>query len=71
MVEFKSIEPNPTYVIGWLQQNPDATAKDLFKRLQGEYPRRFSNGQIRTLQCLAKEWRTIMARELVYAFIEY
>ena len=57
-------------VLCWLQQDPDTTAKDLFIRLQGEYPGRFPDGQLRTLQHRVKEWRTIMARELVYACIE-
>jgi len=57
-------------VLGWLQQTPDVTAKDLFKRLQYQYPQRFPDGQLRTLQRHVKEWRTIMARELVYACSE-
>ena len=57
-------------VLDWLQQEPDVTAKSLLKRLQFTYPGRFVDGQLRTLQRRVKEWRKIMARELVYACIE-
>jgi len=57
-------------ILGWLHQTPDATAKSLFERLQHKYPGRFANGQLRTLQRRVKEWRKIMARELVYACME-
>jgi len=54
-------------VLRWLQEDPDATAKDLFERLQGKYPGRFPDGQLRTLQRRVREWRQVMARKLVYA----
>jgi len=54
-------------VLDWLQQEPDVTAKSLLKRLQDKYPGRFSDGQLRTLQRRVKEWRKIMARELIFA----
>ena len=57
-------------VLDWLQQEPDTTAKSLLKRLQYKYPGRFADGQLRTLQRRVKEWRKIMARELVYACME-
>ena len=57
-------------VLGWLQQEPDATAKSLFERLQDEYPGRFPDGQLRTLQRRVQEWRKIMAKKLVYACID-
>jgi hypothetical protein len=50
-----------------LQQDPDMTAKTIFERLQSDNPGRFTNGQLRTLQRRVKEWRAIMARELIYA----
>jgi len=53
-----------------LQQDPDATAKALFDRLQADYPGKFTNGQLRTLQRRVKEWRAIMARELIYATLD-
>ncbi len=57
-------------VLGWLQAEPDATAKALFHRLQEKYPRRYLPGQLRTLQRRVKDWRAVMARELVYACYE-
>jgi len=57
-------------VLCWLQQEPDTTAKVLFERLQDEYPWSFPDGQLRTLQRRVREWRTIMARKLVYACID-
>ena len=35
-------------------------------RLQSEHPDRFSESQLRTMQRRVKEWRGIMAKELVY-----
>jgi len=57
-------------VLGWLQESPETTAKELFERLQCEYPRRFADGQLRTLQRRVREWRQAMARKLVYACID-
>ena len=54
----------------WLQQEPDTTAKVLFERIQDECPWCLSDGQLRTLQRRVREWRTIMARKLVYACID-
>jgi len=52
-------------VLRWLQQSPETTAKELFERLQHEHPQRFRDGQLRTLQRRVRQWREIMARELV------
>jgi hypothetical protein len=49
----------------WLNQEPDATAKTLFQRLQDETPTPFATGQLRTLQRRVREWRTAIARRLV------
>ena len=54
-------------VLVWLQAEPDATGKDLMGRLQSEHPAQFSQAQLRTLQRRVKEWRGIMAKNLVYA----
>ena len=59
-----------TETLGWLQAEPDATAKALCQRLQEHYPRRYLPGQLRTLQRRVKDWRTMMARELVYACLD-
>jgi hypothetical protein len=54
-------------VLLWFQDDPDTTAKALFERLQGQYPDRFVPGQLRTLQRRLRDWRQVVARELVYA----
>ena len=51
----------------WLQEDPDATAKALLERLQSNYPDRFTDAQLRTLQRRVQQWRGIMAKKLVYA----
>ena len=51
----------------WLQAEPGATGKELMARLQAEYPYRFTGTQLTTMQRRVKEWRGIMAKELVYA----
>jgi hypothetical protein len=49
----------------WLNEQPDATAKALFHRLQAQKPTLFGPGQLRTLQRRVKEWRTAIGRQLV------
>jgi hypothetical protein len=49
----------------WLHEQPAATAKGLFQRLQTETGMSFSPGQLRTLQRRVREWRTAIARRLV------
>src|SRR6202049_4948662 len=44
-------------VQGLIQESPGLEAKTLFEWLQREYPGRFSDGQIRTLQRRLKLWR--------------
>ena len=53
-----------------LQTNPDITAKNILIGLQENYPGKFSDGQLRTLQRRVKEWRQIMAKELVYSCLD-
>lgn len=57
-------------VLLWLQRDPEATGKGLLERLQQEYPGRFQEGQLRTLQRRVGEWRRMMARELVCGEME-
>ena len=54
-------------VLVWLQAEPDASGKTLVARLQSEHPDRFSEAQLRTMQRRVKEWRGIMAKNMVYA----
>jgi hypothetical protein len=49
----------------WLADEPTATAKELFQRLQARMPSTFPAGQLRTLQRRVKQWRTEIARRLV------
>jgi len=57
-------------VLHWLQEDPDATAKSLFERLCQTYPDKFQPSQLRTLQRRIREWRHVMAKNLVYACLE-
>jgi hypothetical protein len=57
-------------ILRWLQDSPEANAKQLFQRLQQKYPGRFPDGQLRTLQRRIREWRQVMAKKLVYACLE-
>jgi hypothetical protein len=59
---FESVWP---VVEQWLDERPDANAKELFHRLQTELSLSFGPGQLRTLQRRVKEWRTAIARRLV------
>jgi len=52
----------------WLNERPDANAKDLFLRLQECMPGAFPPGQLRTLQRRVKQWRSEIARQLVLGF---
>ena len=57
-------------VLSWLQQQPDATAAELMDRLILRYPERYGRGQLRTLQRRVRQWRSVMAKQLVYASAE-
>lgn len=45
-------------ILLWLHDKPDATAKELFERLQEEQPGCFPDGQLRTLQRRVRTWRS-------------
>lgn len=57
-------------ILQWLQQQPDVDARTLLKRLQALRPGQFSDGQVRTLQRRVREWRALMAKELVYNMLQ-
>ena len=57
-------------VLGWLQEEPDASAVTLLGRLQSAHPDRYSQAHLRTLQRRVQQWRGIMANKLVYAASE-
>jgi hypothetical protein len=49
---------------GWLKEQPDANAKELFQRLHSNGVE-IQPGQLRTLQRRVKTWRTDIARRLI------
>ncbi len=53
-------------ILIWLQSEPETTANTLLERLEQKYPSQFPEGQLRTLQRRVREWRRVMARELVF-----
>ena len=60
---FEEVWPD---ILGWLERDPDQTARHLLARLQQAPERRFSDTQLRTLQRRVKQWRSARARELVF-----
>ena len=52
-------------LVGWLEVNPERTAKSVFNELQQKYPGQFPSGQLRTLQRRVQAWRaeTILSFE--------
>jgi Integrase core domain len=60
---FEAVWPE---ILLWLQENPDTTAKALLERLDKKYPGQFPEGQLRTLQRRVRDWRRLMARNLVH-----
>ena len=54
-------------VLVWLQVDPDGTGKALMARLESKHPERFTPAQLRTMQRRVKEWRSMMAKNLVFA----
>jgi hypothetical protein len=59
---FEAVWPQ---ILKWLEERPDSQAKDLFLRLQREFPHTFPDSQLRTLQRRVKQWRSEIARRLV------
>ena len=57
-------------ILDWLQQHPDAKAAELLDRLMARYPGRYSRRQLRTLQRRVRQWRIVVAKQLVYASAE-
>ena len=57
-------------ILDWLQQQPDLKAADLLDRLMARYPNRYSRRQLRTLQRRVRQWRIVVAKQLVYASAE-
>ena len=57
-------------ILEWLQKHPDITAAALLERLMRRYPARYSRRQLRTLPRRVRQWRRVVARQLVYASAE-
>ena len=57
-------------ILDCLQQQPDAKAAELLDRLMACYPNRYSRRQLRTLQRRVRQWRIVVAKQLVYASAE-
>jgi len=56
-------------LLSWMEKAPDATGKSLFTQLQDLHPGKFTDGQLRTLQRRVRQWRQIMAKQLIYQTI--
>ena len=50
-------------VAAMLQNAPELEARTLFEHLQGKYPGRFADGQLRTFQRRVQEWRVLNGPE--------
>ncbi|MDQ3257577.1 MAG: transposase [Acidobacteriota bacterium] len=53
-------------LLGWLEERPEMEAKQMLQQLQASGYGSYTDGQLRTLQRRVREWRTRMARALVY-----
>ena len=62
---FESVWPS---VLPFLESNEGLQAKTLFEWLRREYPGRFHDGQLRTLQRRVKAWRALEgpAKEVMF-----
>src|SRR5436190_23258165 len=50
----------------WFEAEPWRTSRELFERLQAEYPGVYPDGQLRTCQRRLKGWRREVALRLVF-----
>lgn len=62
---FESAWPD---ILLWFHDTPDATAKELFERLQEEQPGYFPDVQLRALQRRVQTWRYVMQEALSTAY---
>jgi hypothetical protein len=62
-----------SWVVKQLDQNPGLQAKTLFAALQREYPGKYQDGQLRTLQRHIKHWRATAGppREVFFSQVHY
>lgn len=57
-------------ILDWLLHQPDVKAGEMLDRLMARYPGRYSRRQLRTLQRRVRQWRIVVAKQLVYASAE-
>ena len=56
-------------VLTYLQDHPDASGTGILKVLMRNHPESIGPKQLRTLQRRLKQWRSVMAKELVYGVV--
>ena len=56
-------------VLTYLQDHPDASGTQILKVLMRNHPDSVGSKQLRTLQRRLKQWRSVMAKELVYGVV--
>ena len=57
-------------MLDWLQQQPDAKAGELLDLLMARYLGRYNRRHLRTLHRTVRQWRIVVAKQLVYASAE-
>ena len=57
-------------ILDWLLQQPDAKAAELLDRLMARYPGGYRRRHLRWLQRGVRQWRVVVAKQLVYASAE-
>ena len=56
-------------VFTYLQDHPDASGTGILRVLMRDHPDSVGPKQLRTLQRRLKQWRSVMAKELVYGVV--
>ena len=56
-------------MLTYLQDHPDASGTGILKVLMRNHPESIGPKQLRTLQRRLKQWRLVMAKELVYGVV--
>ena len=56
-------------MLSYLQDHPDASGTGILKVLMRNHPDAVGPKQLRTLQRRLKQWRSVMAKELVYGVV--
>ena len=56
-------------MLSYLQDHPDASGIQILKVIMRDNPDAVGPKQLRTLQRRVKQWRSVMAKELVYGVV--